>query len=98
MNTGIFYCYKIPEFELALIDWLVENPIRDWELEAEVGQQVWRVRYKADHPRMQTFNRLDTCREYKFFDVVFDDEVEEEVEDESQEVTIFWNPIPCLST
>ncbi len=91
MNTGIFYCYKIPEFERALIDWLVENPIRDWELEVEVNQPVWRVQYNPDHPNMQKFNRLDTCTSCQFFGVVFDDDVENYFEEECQEVTLVWN-------
>ncbi len=91
MSKGVFYCYNIPLSNLAAIDWLVEKPIRDWELEAEVGEPVWRVQYNPDHPSMQPFNRLNTCIAYQFFDVVFDDDIEAEFEDECQEATLFWH-------
>jgi len=91
MTQGVFYCYHIPLSNLAEIDWLVENPIRDWELEAEVGEQVWRVHYNPDHPSMQTINRLDTCTACQFFGVVFDDDLEDDGEEECQEVTVLWH-------
>lgn len=41
-------------------------------LEEALGQPVWMVRYNADHPDMQKFNRLQTCRKCQFLDVVME--------------------------
>lgn len=96
MTRGVFYCYQVPRANLAEIEWLVEKPIRDWELEADVGKPVWMVKYDANHPTMQKVNRLDTCKECQFGGIVFDDDddIEDEAEDECQEITLVW----CEST
>ena len=60
------------------IDWLVEYPSRDLEFERALGQEIWMVKYDADHPSMQKLNRLDTCYNCGFLDVVFEDDVFEE--------------------
>jgi hypothetical protein len=91
MTKGVFYCYQIPRCNLARLDWIVENPIRDWELEVEVGQPVWRVEYNPNHPSMQKFNRLTTCTACQFLGVVFDDDVEDDLEEEWQEATLVWH-------
>ena len=77
MTRGVFYCYEVPTANLAEIEWLVEKPIRDWELEADVGKPVWMVKYDANHPSMQKINRLDTCKECRFGGIVFDDDSEQ---------------------
>lgn len=61
------------------IDWLIEYPVRDWEFEVVLGQEVWMVQYDADHPSMQNWNRLDTCYACGFSEVVFEDDVFEDV-------------------
>ncbi|HEY9603538.1 MAG TPA: hypothetical protein V6C85_18120 [Allocoleopsis sp.] len=94
MTRGVFYCYEVPIANLAKIEWLVEKPIRDWELEADVGRPVWMVKYDANHPSMQKINRLDTCKVCQFGGVVFDDDIEDNAEDECQETTLVW----CAST
>lgn len=94
MTRGVFYCYQIPKANFAEIEWIIEKPIRDRELEAEVGQPVWMVKYDADHPSMQKINRFDTCKECQFRGIVFDDDIEDEVDDESQEITLVWCESP----
>lgn len=74
MGIEVFYCNQIPMFDLAEIDWLIPIPVRDWELEEELGEQVWRVEYNAEHPDMQYYNRHDTCTRYGFLGVIFEDE------------------------
>lgn len=91
MTQGVFYCYQVPLSNLLKLDWIVGNPIRDWELEAEVNQPVWRVYYNPEHPKMQKFNRLDTCTACQFFGVVFDDDIEDDFEEECQEATLLWH-------
>lgn len=91
MVIGVFYCYQIPIADLKSIDWLIAIPVRDWELEEALGQPIWMVRYKADHPDMQNFNRLQTCRKCRFSDVVFEDDVVDTFEVEGQDPTEFMN-------
>jgi hypothetical protein len=88
MVIGVFYCYQMPISEFNLIDWLIAIPVRDWELEEALGQPVWMVRYNADHPDMQKFNRLQTCRKFQFSSIVFEDDVVETFEFEGQETTV----------
>ena len=91
MVIGVFYCYQIPIAEFNLIDWLIAIPVRDWELEEALGQPVWMVRYNADHPDMQKFNRLQPCRKCQFLDVVFEDDVVDNFEFEGQDTTVAVN-------
>jgi hypothetical protein len=74
MGIEIFYCNQIPMFDLAELDWLIQTPERDWELEEELGQEVWRVEYDAEHPDMQYYNRDETCLRVGFVGVIFEDE------------------------
>ncbi|HEY9727942.1 MAG TPA: hypothetical protein V6D50_15950 [Chroococcales cyanobacterium] len=94
MTRGVFYCYQIPRANLAEIEWIVEKPIRDRELEAEVGQPVWMVKYDTAHPSMQKMNRFDTCKKWLFGGIVFDDDIEDEADEESQEITLVWCQSP----
>jgi hypothetical protein len=87
MVIGVFYCYQIPIVDLNSIGWLIAIPVRDWELEEALGQPVWMVRYNADHPDMQTYNRLKTCRRFQFSSVVFEDDVVDTFEFEGQDNT-----------
>ncbi len=75
MGIEIFYCTQIPVFDLAEIEWLIQIPSRDKELEKELGQQVWIVEYDAGHPDMQFHNRHETCLSLGFSGTVFEDEV-----------------------
>jgi hypothetical protein len=76
MGIGIFYCNQIPIYDLAEIDWLIVNPVRDWELEEAVGEPVWMVEYNAEHPDMQKSHRYHTCQKLGFLGAVFEDETE----------------------
>ena len=75
MGIEVFYCQQIPIFDLAEIDWLIQTPIRDWELEAELGEQVWRVDYDAEHPDMRHHKRYETCARWGFVGAIFEDDV-----------------------
>jgi hypothetical protein len=88
MVFGVFYCYQIPITDFNSIDWLIAIPVRDWELQEALGQPVWMVRYNADHPDMQKYNRLQTCRKFQFSSVVFEDDVIDTWEFEGQETTV----------
>ncbi len=74
MGIEIFYCHQIPIFDLAEISWLIQTPARDWELEEELGQSVWRVEFDAEHPDMQYHNRDETCLRLGFVGAIFEDE------------------------
>lgn len=74
MAIGIFYCSQFPMYDVLEIDWLIQNPVRDWELEEEVGEPIWKVEYDADHLEMQYYNRHDTCKRWEFCGVAFEDE------------------------
>lgn len=74
MSIGIFYCNQIPMYDLAEIDWLIQNPIREKELENELGEDVWKVEYDSSHPNMQIYNRDETCLVWGFLGAVFEDE------------------------
>jgi hypothetical protein len=50
MPIGIFYCSEIPIYDLAEIDWLIQNPIHDTELEEDLEEDVWMVEYDTAHP------------------------------------------------
>lgn len=74
MSIGAFYCNQIPMYDLAEIDWLIQNPVRERELEEELGEQVWRVEFDTEHPTMQLFNRHETCMVWGFIGAIFEDE------------------------
>ena len=74
MGIEIFFCNQIPMFDLAEIDWLIQTPVRDRELEEELGEEVWRVEYDAEHPDMQYHNRYETCLRFGFLGAIFEDE------------------------
>jgi hypothetical protein len=61
-------------YDLAEIDWLIQNPVREWELEEELGEPVWRVEYDAKHSNMQICNRYETCMVWGFLGATFEDE------------------------
>ncbi len=88
MIRGTFYCYHLPTVGLDSIDWLIETPTRDWELEADVGQPVWIVQYNSQHPKMQKNNRFNTCQACGFSDIVFEDEIGYDFENEIQQITL----------
>lgn len=74
MPIGIFYCSEIPIYDLAEIDWLIQNPLHDTELEEDLEEDVWMVEYDTDHPDMQYYNRDETCAKWGFIGTAFDDE------------------------
>jgi hypothetical protein len=74
MSIGVFFCNQIPRLDLIEVNWLIQNPIRDQELEEELGEEVWMVEYNADHPDMQYHNRYYTCIRYGFLEATFEDE------------------------
>jgi hypothetical protein len=74
MAIGIFYCSQFPIYDVVEIDWLIQNPVRDLELEEELGEEVWRVEYDAEHPDMQYHNRSETCARCGFLEATFEDE------------------------
>jgi hypothetical protein len=74
MPIGIFYCSQIPIYDLAEIDWLIQNPVPDRELEEDLEEEVWMVEYDADHPDMQFYNRDETCIKWGFIGTTFEDE------------------------
>ena len=74
MGIEVFYCHQVPIFDLAEVDWLIQNPVRDRELEEELGEEVWMVEYDANHPDMKYHNRYYTCVKYGFLGVTFEDE------------------------
>lgn len=98
MTRGTFYCCQIPSIaDLKKIDWLIEYPARDWEFEVILGQEVWMVQYDVDHPSMQNWNRFTTCYAWGFSEVVFEDDVLEDVPDDDpsdswQEDTVVISP------
>lgn len=94
MGIEIFYCTQIPVFDLAEIEWLIQIPSRDTELEKELGQQVWIVEYDASHPDMQLHNRHETCLSLGFSGTVFEDEVI--IDDQPQILPRQGKSIPML--